>query len=277
MRRHTRGRTPPRPTRAGAAARSPCGRSEQEVDRTEGGLLRNTSITMLGRAHARPSTGSFISPLPGAAYYGRVRRFAPPIRARGLAGPRGGRSRRGGRPHRRRGPLDPVRRAGRGRRRRVVRSAAARGAARRRDLDGDRDDRLVGGAPLELRPRGSGLLQPEPDGRPGRAERRERAHGRARVRATTSTARPRSPARASRTGRRTGGGPAAWPSSSGSAASPATTRSTGAAASPRSSPRTTRGSRSARRSTRSRGWASPTRRCSPRSRPTSGSDPRPRS
>ena len=30
---------------------------------------------MLGRAHARPSTGSFISPLPGAAYYGRVRRF----------------------------------------------------------------------------------------------------------------------------------------------------------------------------------------------------------
>ena len=35
MRRHTRGRTPPRPTRAGAAARPPCGRSEQEVDRTK--------------------------------------------------------------------------------------------------------------------------------------------------------------------------------------------------------------------------------------------------
>ena len=143
------------------------------------------------------------------------------------------------------GPHDPLRRPRRGRRRRVVRGSAARCAARDEistvTIDIVSWDELRSTCGRDA----SRLLLPQQDGRAGRAERRERAHGRARVRPSPRPLDAGRRRRASRTARPTGGAPAAWPSSCACAASRPATSSAGTAASPRSSPRTTRSSPSA--------------------------------
>ena len=80
------------------------------------------------------------------------------------------------------GPHDPLRRPRRRRRRRVVCRAAAGGAARGRDLHRQDRHRLVGRHALDVRTQRERLLLPQHDDRAGRAERRQRPHGRPRVR-----------------------------------------------------------------------------------------------
>ena len=214
-----------------------------------------------GRSRSLRCMGEGGGPLPRKSTVFYPSLFVSRLAARRsrVARPVGQRARGRGRAPRPRGTLDHLRRARRGRRRRVVRRAPARRAARRRDLDRAHPDRVLGRDPLALRRRGRRLLRAQHDGCPGRERRTYRAHAAARVRAPPRPhARRRRRAR-SRTGCPSGGRARGMAElvRLGSAFEPTSAGGTGPSA--RSSPRTTRASRSARRATGSAGSTRPTR------------------